>query len=127
MSGPIPPNPAELLMGNKFEKLISKLKSLYDYVIIDSAPLMLVSDSYSLLKYCDATVFVIKSGGTNKNIAPYVTGLIKDKKIINPGFVLNSVKIGPGSYYKYGYSYRYSYSYKYNYGYGYGYGLNKPN
>lgn len=122
LSGPIPPNPAELLIGDKFEKIISKLKLSYDYIIIDSAPLMLVSDTYSLLDYSDSTIYVIKSGVSDKNIGPFINNLIKDNKLKNPGFVLNSVKIGPASYYKYGYSYRYSYGYKYNYGYGYGYG-----
>jgi capsular exopolysaccharide synthesis family protein len=121
-SGVIPPNPAELLGSDNLKKLLNDLKSLYDYIIIDSAPLMLVSDTYELIQYSDVVVFTLRSGYTHRKILPFINGLIEDKKVDNIGFVLNSIKLGPKSYYKYGYSYRYSYQYKYNYGYGYGYG-----
>ena len=120
-SGTIPPNPAELLGSDYFKKLIEKLKSSYEYIIIDSAPLMLVSDSFELIKYSDIVVYTVRSGYTDNKIIPFIESLIQDKKINNIGFVLNGIKLGPKSYYKYGYSYRYSYQYKYNYGYGYGY------
>jgi capsular exopolysaccharide synthesis family protein len=124
-SGVIPPNPAELLGSDNFKKLLNDLKSLYDYIIIDSAPLMLVSDTYELIQYSDIVVFTLRSGYTHRKILPFINGLIEDKKVDNIGFVLNGIKLGPKSYYKYGYSYRYSYQYKYNYGYGYGYGEDK--
>ena len=124
-SGIIPPNPAELLGSDNFKKLLNDLKSLYDYVIIDSAPLMLVSDTYELIQYSDIVVYTLRSGHTDKKIIPFINSLIEDKKVDNIGFVLNGIKLGPKSYYKYGYSYRYSYQYKYNYGYGYGYGEDK--
>ena len=56
---------------------------------------------------------------------PFINGLVDDKKANNIGIVLNGIKAGATSYYKYGYGYRYSYHYKYNYGYGYGYGEDK--
>ena len=124
-SGIIPPNPAELLGSNNFKKLLDDLKHLYDYIIIDSAPLMLVSDTYELIQFSDIVVYTLRSGHTDKKIIPFINGLIEDKKVDNIGFVLNGIKLGPKSYYKYGYSYRYSYQYKYNYGYGYGYGEDK--
>jgi capsular exopolysaccharide synthesis family protein len=124
-SGIIPPNPAELLGSDNFKKLLNDLKSLYDYIIIDSAPLMLVSDTFELIKYSDIVVYTIRSGHTHRNIIPFILSLIEDKKVDNIGFVLNGIKVGAKSYYRYGYSYRYSYQYKYNYGYGYGYGEDK--
>lgn len=124
-SGVIPPNPAELLGSNNFIKLLDKFKSSYDYIIIDSAPLLLVSDTYSLLDKSDLTIFTTRSGFTDKKIISFINELVQDKKVNNVAFILNAVKQGPKSYYKYGYSYRYSYQYKYNYGYGYGYGEDK--
>ncbi|MFL2621589.1 MAG: GumC family protein [Flavobacteriaceae bacterium] len=124
-SGVIPPNPAELLGSDNFKKIITDLKLLYDYIIIDSAPLMLVGDTYELIQSSDIIVYTLRSGYTDKKIIPFIYSLIEDKKVENIGFVLNSIKLGPKSYYKYGYSYRYSYQYKYNYGYGYGYGEDK--
>ena len=98
------------------------LKNDYDYIFIDSAPLLLVSDSIPLIKYADLVLYTTRADYTDKKIAPFVLKLIKDKEIKNFGLVLNGIKTGARSYYQYGYSYRYSYAYQYNYGYGYGYG-----
>jgi len=125
LSGPIPPNPAELLGSETFSNLLEKLKRTYDYIIIDSAPLLLVSDTIPLLKISDLVLFTARANYTDKKLIPFIKSLIEDKKAINIGLVLNGIKTGASSYYKYGYSYRYSYQYKYNYGYGYGYGEDK--
>ena len=121
LSGPIPPNPAELLGSKKFEAVLSKLKKNYDYIIIDSAPLVLVSDTLPLLKYADLTLYTTRAHYTEKKLTDFINGLINDKKVKNIGLIFNGVKSGGTSYWKYGYSYRYSYQYKYNFGYGYGY------
>ena len=121
-SGPIPPNPAERLGSMAFENLLNLLKKEYDYILIDSAPLILVSDSIPLLRYADLVLYTVRADYSEKKAASFVTKLIKDKKINNIGLILNGIKVGARSYYKYGYSYRYSYAYQYNYGYGYGYG-----
>ena len=70
-------------------------------------------------------VYATRAHYTDKKILPFIDNLVSDKKVNNIGLVLNGIKVGPKSYYKYGYSYRYSYSYKYNYGYGYGYNEDK--
>ena len=125
LSGPIPPNPAELLGSDTFSSLLANLKESYDYIIIDSAPLVLVSDTIPMLKHADLVLYILRANHTDKKLAPFINSLVNDKKVHNIGVVLNGIKVGANSYYKYGYGYRYSYQYKYNYGYGYGYGADK--
>ena len=126
-SGPIPPNPAELLGSDTFENLIEDLKKNYDIILIDSAPLLLVSDTLPILKFADLILLNVRSGYTDKNIAKFINETVKTKNLKNVGLILNAIKAGANSYIKYGYSYRYSYAYKYNYGYGYGYSRDKWN
>ena len=121
LSGPIPPNPAELLGSKEFEAILNTLKQNYDYIIIDSAPLVLVSDTLPLLKYADLTLYTARAHFTDKKLTYFINGLVNDKKVKNIGLIFNGIKSGGTSYWKYGYSYRYSYQYKYNFGYGYGY------
>ena len=125
LSGPIPPNPAELLGSDTFSSLLANLKESYDYIIIDSAPLVLVSDTIPILKHADLVLYSLRANHTDKKLAPFINSLVNDKKVHNIGVVFNGIKVGAYSYYKYGYGYRYSYQYKYNYGYGYGYGADK--
>ena len=128
LSGAIPPNPSELLMRPRMKELIEVLKLKYDFIIIDSAPLLLVSDTTALLPISDLVVYVCRAQFSDKNIFPYIKDLQNRPNIPPFGMVLNGLIAGPmsGYNYKYGYRYsyryRYSYSYKYNYGYGYGYG-----
>ena len=126
-SGAIPPNPAELLLNSKMNNLIYELKKKYDYIIIDSAPLMLVSDTSALLPLSDLLVYVSRAQFSDKNIFPFIKDLYNKEQVPAIGNILNGLIVGPKSGYKYryNYAYRYSYSYKYNYGYGYGYGENK--
>jgi len=125
LSGPIPPNPAELLGSETFSNLLEALKRTYDYIIIDSAPLVLVSDTIPLLQISDLVLYSTRAHYTDTKLIPFIKTLIDDKKTNNIGIILNGIKAGATSYYKYGYGYRYSYQYKYNYGYGYGYGADK--
>jgi capsular exopolysaccharide synthesis family protein len=121
LSGPIPPNPAELLSSQSFSDLLALLKETYDIVLIDTAPLMLVSDSLPLLKLADLVLYTVRAHYTDKRILPFINDLIEEKNVKSIGLILNGIKAGATSYYKYGYGYRYSYKYNYNYGYGYGY------
>ena len=121
-SGPIPPNPAEILGSSKCFDIINSLKNIYDVVVIDSAPLVLVSDTLPLLKLADLVLYSVRAHYTDVKLAPFIRGLVEDKKIDNIGIVFNGIKAGGSNYYKYGYGYRYSYQSRYNYGYGYGYG-----
>lgn len=115
-AGPIPPNPNELLSKNRTGKLIDELKKRYDYVIIDSAPMGLVTDSFLLTKYVDATLYVMREGFTQKDSILFINNLIADKRIKNTAVVLNQATVG-GLTGRYRYGYKYSYAYRYRYGY----------
>ena len=122
LTGVIPPNPSELLMRPEMKVLLEHLKQHYDYIIIDSAPLLLVSDTTPLLPLCDMVVYVARAQYSEKKTFPFILDMQARANMPPFGMVLNGLIAGPISGYKYGYKYRYSYGYSYNYGYGYGYG-----
>tara|TARA_B100000965_G_scaffold355750_1_gene333292 strand:+ start:108 stop:2513 length:2406 start_codon:yes stop_codon:yes gene_type:complete len=124
-SGTIPPNPTEILSSNKFKSLLDLLKKEYDYIVIDSAPCLLVSDTFEISKYVSKTVYVVRSNYTQKNLFDFINEIINQKRLPKVSFVLNSVGNSKSYGYSYGYQYGYRYSYKYNYGYGYGYGFDQ--
>jgi capsular exopolysaccharide synthesis family protein len=121
LTGIIPPNATQLLANGNFEKIILEAKKDYDYIIIDTAPTLLVTDTLLISDNADAVIYICRSNYTEKEILNYPKELIRDGKIKNVGLVINSV--GANARYDYGYSYKYGYSY--NYGYGYGYGSTK--
>ncbi|MDB4176142.1 polysaccharide biosynthesis tyrosine autokinase [Flavobacteriaceae bacterium] len=127
LTGVIPPNPSELLMLSRMKELLDILKQRYDFVIIDSAPLLLVSDTTALLPLCDLVVYVTRAQFSEKKIIPFILDMQKRPNVPPFGIVLNGLVTGPNSGSNYGYKYRYSYGYSYNYGYGYGYGSNTKN
>ncbi len=105
-SGKMPPNPTELLNGGRFEELLNLLKSQYQYVIVDTAPLMLVTDTFLIADLADVTFYVIRSGYTEKSLIEFAKKNIDANKIKNVGFVLNDVtkeNFGYGNKYGYGY------------------------
>ena len=104
-------NPALLLTNGKFDALMKEVVQHYDYIVVDTAPTLLVSDTQIISKNADITVFVLRAGQTDKRILDYLASLKKDEKLKNIKLVLNAV--GKKSFYGYGYGY--------NYGYGYGY------
>jgi len=123
-SGPIPPNPAELMAGSKFEELIAALKENYDFIVIDSPPVAVVTDAVLISRLCDTTLFVLRHRYTSRNVLDLVEDLSKSKTISNMALLLNDFKKprGYGYGYNYGYGYGYSYGYGYNNSYGYGQG-----
>lgn len=126
-SGTIPPNPTALLSSDSFKDLLSLLKSDYDYIIIDSAPCLLVSDTFQFLSYADAVVYLFRSNFTDSKIVEFINEMYIDKKIKNINIVFNAVGNSKSYGYKYGYQYGYKYGYKYAYNYGYGYGYGNDN
>ena len=117
LTGIIPPNATQLLANGNFEKIISQAKKDYDYIVIDTAPTLLVTDTLLISDHADVILYICRSNFTEKEILNYPKELIKDGKIKNVGLVINSV--GVNARYHYGYTYKYGYSYNYGYGYGY--------
>ncbi|MDY3449196.1 polysaccharide biosynthesis tyrosine autokinase [Riemerella anatipestifer] len=105
-SGSIPLNPTELLTNGRYEELLEQLKPNYDYVIIDTAPLMLVTDTFLNADLADATVYVTRSKYTDKELIDFANENINANRIKNVGFVLNDVSKSNFSYgNEYGYGY----------------------
>jgi len=105
-SGIIPPNPADLLQNGKYHELIESLKDDYQYIILDTAPLMLVTDSFLFADVADVTIYVTRSEVTEKTFIDFANKTIDTKKIVNAAFVLNDVhktNFGYGNKYGYGY------------------------
>lgn len=106
-SGSIPPNPTELLTNGRYEELINELKHQYDYIILDTAPLMLVTDTFLFAEMADVTLYVTRYGYTEKALVDFANKNIDSGKIKNVGFVLNDVNtnyLGYGNKYGYGYN-----------------------
>ena len=105
-SGSIPPNPTDLLSNGKFEALINILSQSYDYIILDTAPLMLVTDSFLISEWADVTLYVVRSQYTEKLLVEFANKNIESHKIKNRAFVINDVNsdyFGYGNKYGYGY------------------------
>ncbi|KQT15067.1 hypothetical protein ASG31_15815 [Chryseobacterium sp. Leaf404] len=106
-SGIIPPNPVELLDNGRYKVLLEKAKELYDYIIIDSAPLMPVTDTYVIAKLADMTLYIMRSEKTEKSYIEYADHTAAGKKLNKVNIVLNDVKaqnFGYGNQKGYGYN-----------------------
>ncbi len=105
-SGRIPPNPSELLMNGRLEHLLDYLDENhdYDYIIVDTAPTMLVTDTLIICESADVTIYVVRADYTDRNLLTYAKQLKDDGKVQGMAIVLNDVKEGRIGY---GYSYGY--------------------
>lgn len=110
LSGNIPPNPAHLLTNGRFKKLIEEAKDIYDYVVVDTAPTILVTDTMLISQLADATIYLARANYTEKNLLKFSKELEELGKLKNMAYVINSVGASK------------SHGYGYNYGYNYGYG-----
>lgn len=121
LAGPTPPNPTELLARQSFEQVLTLLREQYDYVILDTAPVGIVSDTLQIGRVADITVFICRADYTPKSSFGLLNTLADEKKMPNPCIVLNGIDMSKR---KYGYYYGYGHYGKYGrYGYGkYGYG-----
>jgi len=107
VSGPIPSNPADILVSNKFSDMMHKLKQEYDVILIDTPPLGLVADSLALMKYSDVNLYVVRQDYTQKGLLAYVNDMNIKERLGNLHIIFNDVKQGSGAY-AYGYGYGYS-------------------
>ena len=116
-AGIIPPNPAELLAGTNLEKAIEYLKNKYDYIIMDSAPVGLVSDSLIASRVADAVVYVLRLNYSHAEDVSFLNTLVAEGKLENVSVVINAedyknkVRRGSHRYAGYGYGYGYGYTY----------------
>lgn len=118
-SGPVPPNPSELILLPKLHELLGYLKSKYEYIIIDTPPIGLVTDALEILKASDYPVYILRAAYSNRSFVHSINRIITESKIKNLSTIINDYGRGASGY---GYSYGYNYRYNYGYGYGYGYG-----
>ncbi len=105
-SGKIPPNPAELLMSEKMKTLFDEVSEMYDYIIVDTAPMVVVTDTLLISKYADQIIYVTRAGSTESKVIQHPINLKEEGKIDNLSFVVNDVSesdLGYGGKYGYGY------------------------
>lgn len=122
MAGPIPPNPAEIIARESLDKVFGILNEMYDYIIVDTAPVGLVTDTISIGRVTNATIFVSRADYTAKSAFSYLNELSDSNKLPNASVVINAVDLSKKKYgYYYGYG-RYGRYGKYAAYSGYGYG-----
>ena len=110
--GPVPPNPSELLLDSRVADMFEWLKQNFDVILIDTAPVGMVSDAMTLGKFADTTLYIVRQGYTYKKQISLIDELYHENRLPKISIVINDVKLKPGyGYYGYG-----------RYGYGYGYG-----
>ena len=122
MAGPVPPNPAELIARGSLETIIAILKDKYDYIMIDTAPVGLVTDTLQIGRVTNATIYVCRADYTPKASFGMINALAMEEKLPNMAMVLNGVDMSKKKYsYYYGYG-KYGKYGRYGYGSGYSYG-----
>src|SRR5690606_5841736 len=105
-SGKIPPNPSELLMSSRLKDLFEEFSNSYDYVIVDTAPLFVVTDTLLISQYADHIIYVTRAGVTETKVLEFPLKLKEEGKLNGLSFVVNDVKasnLGYGGKYGYGY------------------------
>ncbi|MFH7004504.1 polysaccharide biosynthesis tyrosine autokinase [Flavobacterium bizetiae] len=108
LSGPIPPNPSELILSDAMGDLITELKQHYDYIILDTPPVGLVSDALELAQYADVTLYIVRQNYTKKDMITLLNTRVQRGELANASIILN------------GYENKAKYGTAYGYGYGYG-------
>ena len=122
-SGAVPPNPTELVARKSLEQAIDLLKQHFDYIILDTAPIGMVTDTRLIARVADLSVYVCRAGYTHKNDFELINELEQEKKLPNLCVLINGIDMSKrknGYYYSYGKYGKYGYGKKYGYGYGYG-------
>lgn len=110
LSGPVPPNPSELILTDAMTELMTQLKQEYDYIILDTPPVGLVSDALELSQYADVSLYIVRQNFSKKDMITLLNNRVKRGEINNASIILN------------GFEHKAKYGAGYGYGYGYGYG-----
>jgi tyrosine-protein kinase Etk/Wzc len=116
-SGPIPPNPAELIETEQMKKFIERAKQEFDYIIIDTPPVAIVTDTLLLAPYVNVNLFIVRQRYTSRNTIELIEQLNNQGTLKNMAIVINDINLS--GYYGYGMRYGYSMGYGYSYGYNY--------
>lgn len=126
LAGPTPPNASELVLSPHMSEMLEYARENYDYIIVDTPPVGLISDAFILMKFADVSLFVLNVRFATKGSVNNAHEIVELNKLHNFGFVMNGVKQRKSKYYynryNYGYGFGYGYGYGYGYGKGYGYG-----
>ena len=105
LSGPIPPNPSDLIINYGFKDMMTNLRRKYDIVILDTPPLALVTDALSLMEYSDVNLYAVRFKYTEKKLLSYVNEISEEERVKNLHIVFNDIEED----YAYGYGYGYGY------------------
>ena len=112
LSGPIPPNPSELLSLEKMKSFVEELKKTYQHIIIDTPPIGLVTDGLILMKHCDVNIYVVRQNFTTKDMLYNFNETVIENDVVNMNLIINDISIDKTSYgYGYGYGNTYGYGY----------------
>jgi len=120
-SGPIPPNPSELIETEQMKKFMERVKKEFDYIIIDTPPVAIVTDTFLLAPYVDVNLFIVRQRYTSRGTLEMIEQINKRGELKNMAIVINDISLT--GYYGYGMRYGYTHGYGYSYGYNY-YGSN---
>ena len=118
-SGPVPPNPVELMETERMQQFFEMANKKYDYIFIDTPPLAVVTDAQILSKYTSLCIFVLRQNYSHKEVFEYINAMNEQKKFKHLALLVNDMEPSRAL------GYRYSYGYSYSYGYGYGYRHNE--
>ena len=103
VAGTVPPNPSELLLGSRTQQLFEMLRQRYDIIVVDSAPVAMVSDTFSLARFADVTLGVTRANSTKRNMVKYINRMVDEGRLKNVGLVVNDTKPSQDNGYGYGY------------------------
>ena len=109
MPGVVPPNPSELIDSDRMRLFFEKASKEFDYIIIDTPPIAVVTDAMLLTDIADAYLFVMRQDYSSKNVIKLIEDAKKDNDLINLGIILNDIQIKRGFDYSHGYGYGYGY------------------
>jgi len=110
-TGPIPPNPSELIASSKTKILFEELRKTFDYIIVDTPPIGIVSDALLLENFADRLVFIIRHNYSRKKMITHLFSSLEKKNMKNFSLIINDINIKNKNY-SYGYDYNYNYNYK---------------
>jgi capsular exopolysaccharide synthesis family protein len=112
-AGPVPPNPSELILNGRLEELLNYLEGIFDYIIVSSSPVSMVTDAYTISPICDATLYIVRHMVTPGNFIKLLDENITIRGLKNLAIVFNGVKNRGLGRYGYGYGYGHSSNYTY--------------